>query len=164
MARAARPVRLQVVVDSVLADQITRIAEAVDRTPSKIASNIIEQSLIARQSLSEKIALRIFGALGRAMGRKPTPTGSMVTLQVFVTEETFSKVEVLSATLCNTPARAAALLLDEGMQDAGWLVELFGPPVAKMDDFFNDLRKPKRAGKGSRAANQSPKAREYPCW
>ncbi len=136
----ADKVRLQIPVDSHLADRVAELAALMERSQSWMVSELIDEALVNREKITEWFALRIASAFGEPVHfrRKPLD-GAKVYLQVFLEKDIADQVEKVATEMDRTVSSTAAWLLQSATDDHAWIIRFATSRIGRA--FFGALIK-----------------------
>lgn len=137
--RTTSKIRVQIPVSEELAKAITEFSEQNERSLAWTAGMLLGFSTEYRNKFGSWLMHR---ARGRQKGKKSikwrqTNSSSEVRLQISVPENDYKIVEDIGDCLNMTPVRAAALLLDFGLDEFGLDLKIMSSmPIRQLREYF----------------------------
>lgn len=163
MGEVKRKVRLQIPVDREIARRVAGLAKILRRSKSQTAAFLLEEAVEAETNLKYWIATRVTSALKLALTGPSKRSGQLEYVQVFVSQELSSRIDLLAGKLHSTPGQMASMLLEDGTEDNDWVAKTFALPAIKVKQMLIDAKKDRAPKSGSRSAGDLRSVKEAPC-
>lgn len=143
ITKKSQRVRLQVPINAERLEQIDQIAKRLGRGRATVANWILETAIEDQNRITRhmyKVMIRTLKAPAKAATRlagKTSSVGEEARLPVLVSQEVSEQVELLAHAFKNTPLRTAGWLIEQVLEDQGWIIELVtSRPMVAMADLF----------------------------